>query len=60
MLSVSRTYLEMPVIIHELTTRALEPGAPEGPRLVNRRSRLYAAQVPPDQLNPQGWVVAFL
>lgn len=54
-LSVSRTYLEMPVVIHELSTRAVPAGALEGgPRLVNQRARLYAQLLPPDQLNPQG------
>lgn len=68
MLTVSRTYLEMPVIIHEFTTRgpsaaqlasAAEDSDGPGlfsPVLVNKRARLYAMQLFPDQLNPQGWV----
>ncbi len=53
MLTVSRTYLEMPVVIHELSTRPV-PEERQAPAAVNKRARLYAAAVPPDQLNEQG------
>ena len=54
MLSVSRTYLEMPVILHELTPGAVK-GRDSEPVEVLKRSRLYAMKVPPDQLNPDGY-----
>jgi ribonuclease Z len=55
MLAVSRTYLEMPVILHEFTPRAVPPEALAAPQEVLRRSRLYAMPLPPDQLNPEGY-----
>jgi len=54
MLSISRTYLEMPVILHELTPGPVG-GKDSGPVEVLKRSRLYAMKVPPDQLNPDGY-----
>lgn len=55
MLSVSRTYLEMPVVLHEFTPRAVPSSKLEQPTEVLRRARLYAVPVPPDQLNPDGF-----
>ena len=54
MLSVSRTYLEMPVILHELTPGPVS-GKDAAPVEVLKRSRLYAKKVPPDQLNHDGY-----
>lgn len=58
-LSVSNTYLEMPVIIHEFTPRPLttpeQQDAIDKPILINQRSMLYATYLPPDQLNPRGY-----
>ena len=54
MLAVSRTYLEMPVVLHEFTPRAV-PAQLDQPTEVLRRARLYAVAVPPDQLNPDGY-----
>lgn len=54
MLSVSRTYLEIPVIIHELSTAAVPPAQLWELELINQRARLYRTRVPPDQLNPDG------
>jgi hypothetical protein len=54
MLSVSRTYLEMPVIIHEFSAAAVPPEELEVLKQINPRSRLYVVLVPPDQLNPEG------
>jgi hypothetical protein len=53
MMSVSRTYLEMPVICHEFSTSAVPPEEAE-PRQINPRARLYVVRLPPDQLNPDG------
>jgi ribonuclease Z len=55
MLAVSRTYLEMPVILHELTPGHVEPDTIGVPVEVLKRSRLYAMKLPPDQLNPDGY-----
>lgn len=58
MMTVSNTYLEMPVIIHEMIPRALTPEEEQRiqtPVLVNKRSMLYAVAIPPDQLNPVGY-----
>jgi ribonuclease BN (tRNA processing enzyme) len=58
-LSVSNTYLEMPVVIHEFTPRPLttpeQQEAIDKPILINQRSMLYATYLPPDQLNPRGY-----
>lgn len=54
MLSVSRTYLEMPVVIHEFSAAAVPPEELEELKQINPRSRLYVMRVPPDQLNPEG------
>lgn len=55
MLAVSRTYLEMPVVLHEFTTRPASSEQLSQPIEVLRRSRLYAVALPPDQLNPEGY-----
>ncbi len=55
MLAVSKTYLEMPVILHEFTPRAVPAEQLDQPTEVLRRARLYAVAVPPDQLNPDGY-----
>lgn len=55
MLAVSRTYLEMPVVLHEFSPRAVPPDQMATPTEVLRRSRLYAVPLPPDQLNPEGY-----
>lgn len=55
MLSVSRTYLEMPVVIHEFSAAAVPPEELEELKQINPRSRLYVMRVPPDQLNPEGY-----
>lgn len=52
MLSVSKTYLEMPVVLHEFTPRPVKEVKPVE---VVRRSRLYGIQLPPNQLNPEGF-----
>ena len=56
MLTVSRTYLEIPVIIHEFGTAALPPGQLGELEKINQRARLYRTRMPPDQLNPDGCV----
>lgn len=56
MLSVSRTYLEMPVIIHEFSTAAVPSASLWELEVINQRSRLYRTRLPPDQLNPDGCV----
>jgi ribonuclease BN (tRNA processing enzyme) len=54
MLAVSRTYLEMPVILHELTPGRVSEADMEIKEVL-KRSRLYACKLPPDALNPQGY-----
>ncbi|KAL4425848.1 hypothetical protein ABPG75_009864 [Micractinium tetrahymenae] len=55
MLSVSRTYLEMPVIIHEFSTGPVPDDQLDQLVQVNPRARLYVTRLPPDQLNPEGY-----
>ncbi|PRW58804.1 Zinc phosphodiesterase ELAC 1 isoform B [Chlorella sorokiniana] len=55
MLSVSRTYLEMPVVVHEFATQAVPPEQLGELERINPRARLYRTRLPPDQLNPQGF-----
>eukprot|EP00887_Chlorella_sp_A99_P004663 scaffold4.g4663.t1 len=56
MLSISRTYIELPILLHELTARPPAGAAAAGePVQVNKRARLYGVQLPPDQLNPEGY-----
>lgn len=60
MLAVSRTYLQMPVLVHELVPG---PIARPEPTLVNARARLYGVSVPPDLCNPrgcEGWAVGLV
>lgn len=52
MLSISKTYLEMPVVLHEFTPRAVKEVKPVE---VVRRSRLFGVQLPPNQLNADGF-----
>lgn len=52
-LTVSRTYLEMPVLVHELVTQDSKPHLPA---LVNSRSRLYLSSLCPDRFNANGCV----
>lgn len=60
MLTVSRTYLEMPVIIHEMIPGPVPAEQLNEPVQINPRSRLYVMRVPPDQLNPEGYCDAEL
>lgn len=59
MLSVSRTYLEMPVVVHEFVAHAVPPERLGEYEVVNRRARLSRTAVPPDQLNPRGCAACF-
>jgi hypothetical protein len=54
MLTVSRTYLEMPVIIHEFCAAAVPPEQLDELTQINPRARLHVTRLPPDQLNPEG------
>jgi ribonuclease Z len=54
MLAVSRTYLEMPVVLHELTPGRVEEGDMVAKEVL-KRSRLYACKLPPDALNKMGY-----
>lgn len=60
MLSVSRTYLEMPVIIHEFATHPVPDEELDELIQINPRARLYVTRLPPDQLNPEGYYDAEL
>ena len=54
MLAVSRTYLEMPVVLHELTPGRVSEADMEIKEVL-KRSRLYACKLPPDALNTRGY-----
>lgn len=54
MMSVSETYLEMPVLIHEFTPRSVAPEERE-PMPILRRAKLWRVLLPPDQLNEDGY-----
>ncbi|KAK9829871.1 hypothetical protein WJX72_008356 [[Myrmecia] bisecta] len=54
MLQVSDTYLEMPVLVHELMPHAVRERDAE-PYCLNPRARLWALQLAPDELNPVGY-----
>ena len=51
MLSISRTYLEMPVLVHELVS---EPGLVRPISEINERARLFGCAICADRFNPQG------
>jgi hypothetical protein len=55
MLQLSLTYLQMPVVVHEFV---LGPVSEEDlkPVQFDFRSKIFRALVPPDQLNPRGYV----
>lgn len=55
------TYLEMPVIVHEFVHHAVsEEEVCAGPQPYNSRAKLWRVLLPPDQLNPQGYIDAAL
>jgi hypothetical protein len=55
LLQCSNTFLEMPVVVHEFVTHAV---AEEQmlPQPLNSRAKLWRALMPPDQLNPMGFI----
>eukprot|EP00775_Hariotina_reticulata_P008228 gene8228-8418_t len=55
MYSCSDTFLEMPVVVHEFVTKAV-PEELLAPQQLNMRAKLWRALMPPDQLNPIGFV----
>ncbi|KAI8465185.1 MAG: hypothetical protein J3K34DRAFT_461521, partial [Monoraphidium minutum] len=50
---VSSTYVEMPIVVHEFTP---SPAGDAEPQLFNRRAKIWRQALPPDQLNPDGFV----
>ncbi len=54
MLKISRTYLEMPVIVHEFGTRPVPENELHVAQPLHARAKLYRMTLPPDQLNPDG------
>ena len=59
MVQVSVTYLQMPVVVHEYV---LGPVSQEDmkPVMFDFRAKIFRALMPPDQLNPMGYVDADL
>lgn len=47
----------MPVVIHEFVTYAVSDHE-RHPWPLNKRAKIWRALMPPDQLNPQGWIYA--
>jgi hypothetical protein len=43
----------MPIVVHEFTPA---PVADSEPQLFNRRAKIYRQAMPPDQLNPEGFI----
>lgn len=58
-LQCGNTFLEMPVVVHEFVHHAVSQDE-MAPQLFNNRSKLWRVLVPPDQLNPDGFVDASL
>lgn len=55
LLQCSNTFLEMPVVVHEFVTYAVSEEEML-PQPLNKRAKLFRALMPPDQLNPNGWI----
>ena len=58
-LQCGNTYLEMPVVVHEFVHHAVSQEE-MAPQPFSARSKLWRVLLPPDQLNPQGFVDARL
>jgi hypothetical protein len=58
-LQVGNTFLEMPVVVHEFVHHAVSEEE-LSPQLFSDRSKLWRVLLPPDQLNPQGYMDARL
>jgi hypothetical protein len=52
---LSRTFLEMPVVVHEFVVGPV-PEEDLQPVLYNYRAKLWRALMPPDQYNPAGYI----
>ena len=52
-LTVSDTYMAMPIVVHEFATTAVPPEELEQPQQLEQRCCLFRQSIPPDQLNPQ-------
>jgi hypothetical protein len=55
LLQCSNTFLEMPVVVHEFVTHAVAEEEMQ-PQPLNSRAKLWRALMPPDQLNPMGFI----
>lgn len=58
-LQVGNTFLEMPVVVHEFVHHAVSEEE-LSPQLFSDRSKLWRVLLPPDQLNPDGFMDARL
>lgn len=58
-LQVGNTFLEMPVVVHEFVHHAVSEEE-RTPQLFSDRSKLWRVLLPPDQLNPDGYMDARL
>jgi hypothetical protein len=52
-LTLSDTYVVMPLVVHELVEHAVPDREMEWPEELERRCCLFRMRVPPDQLNPR-------
>lgn len=52
-LSVSDTYIVMPIVVHEFVTCPVPEEELDRPEQLEHRCCLFRMRVPPDQLNPQ-------
>ncbi|PNH05146.1 hypothetical protein TSOC_008557, partial [Tetrabaena socialis] len=59
MMRVSHTYLEITIIVNEVSTEPV-PERSSQPSLYAARARIWRMLLPPDQLNPRGGVDASL
>lgn len=53
MLQASYTYIEMPIVVHEFMPSTVDDIKPS---MFNKRAKIWHAAIPPDQLNPVGFL----
>lgn len=52
-LTISDTYVVMPIVVHEFVKEAVPEKELMKPQQLERRACLFRQRIPPDQLNPQ-------
>ena len=52
-LTLSDTYVVMPIVVHEFVKEAVPEEELRKPQQLERRACLFRQRIPPDQLNPQ-------